>query len=805
MPSTDAPLSGVRILDTTVGEAGQIARLLADLGADVIKLEPSSGCPGRSQPPLVDGYSVGFSLRHANKRVVRLDAAKPLDRRRFLDLVNAADIVVDSGKHGLAEAFGTSCETLAARIDHLVAMSVTDFGTHGPRADWQATDAVLLAMASVLSRSGAPDGAPVLPPAGLAASTAAAQAAWAVLVAYYQRLRTGRGDVIDFSRYEAVLQALDPPFGAQGQAAAARGLDTVRRGRPRNQDSYPIFRCRDGWVRICILAPRQWRAMRAWLGEPAEFQDPRYDAISARAADFDRIRPLIAALFATHGGAELVEQGAARGVPIAGILTPAEVASCDHFRSVSAWTTAEIAGGTSVTVPDGCVVIDGQRAGIRWLAPTTGEPDTWWADRPAVTVTSEPALRPFDGLRILDLGVIVAGGELGRLFADMGAEVIKVESPSYPDGLRQARPGQVMSESFAWTHRNQRALGLDLRNGQGAEVFGKLVGQADAVFANFKPGTLAGLGFSFEALQQLNPRIILAESSAFGDRGPWSSRLGYGPLVRASTGITQLWATEHPVRLDSRHPFSDAVTVYPDHIVARLAAIATLAALIRRRRSDRGAHVHISQAETAVSQLDVLFATEWAREDGTAVTEDLSVHGVYPCAGDDEWCVISISTDAQWHAVLDVIGAAAIATDERFGTAEDRWCNRTQISLLLADHTRHLDREAIATALQHRGVPAAPMLRAGEILDEPQVRARGVYTDMTHPLFDVVLPAEAGPAPYRRIPPAELRPAPLLGADTVDVCRRLLDLSRPEIDRLLDEGVLHAPCTSRPTGQEQPA
>ncbi len=156
--------------------------------------------------------------------------------------------------------------------------------------------------------------------------------------------------------------------------------------------------------------------------------------------------------------------------------------------------------------------------------------------------------RPFDGLRILDLGVIVAGGELGRLFGDLGAEVIKIESATYPDGLRQTPPGQVMSRSWALTHRNEYALGLDLRSSQGADIFSRLVAGADAVFANFKPGTLASLGFPYAKLKQLNPRIVLAESSAFGATGPWSARMGYGPLVRATTGVTRLWTSEDRLR-----------------------------------------------------------------------------------------------------------------------------------------------------------------------------------------------------------------------------------------------------------------
>ena len=213
---------------------------------------------------------------------------------------------------------------------------------------------------------------------------------------------------------------------------------------------------------------------------------------------------------------------------------------------------------------------------------------------------------PFEGLRILDLGIIVAGGELSRLFGDLGAEVIKVESADYPDGLRQARIGDAMSESFAWTHRNHLGFGLDLRSAKGKEIFGRLVAEADAVFANFKPGTLTALGFSYDALHALNPRIVLAGSSAFGNRGPWSTRMGYGPLVRAATGVTRLWTSDDPDdQADTaRHAFYDATTIFPDHVVGRVTSIAALAALIHRDRTGVGAQVHISQAEVVVNQLD---------------------------------------------------------------------------------------------------------------------------------------------------------------------------------------------------------
>ncbi len=157
------------------------------------------------------------------------------------------------------------------------------------------------------------------------------------------------------------------------------------------------------------------------------------------------------------------------------------------------------------------------------------------------------------------------------------------------------------------------------------------------------------LGLTYDTLHALNPRVVLAGSSAFGNTGPWSTRLGYGPLVRATTGATRVWTSDDAPADGARHAFYDATTIFPDHVVGRIAAILALAALIRRDRDGAGAHVHISQAEVVVNQLDTLFVTEAALAAGAEVRTDTSVHAVCPCAGDDEWCVVSIGSDDEWR------------------------------------------------------------------------------------------------------------------------------------------------------------
>jgi crotonobetainyl-CoA:carnitine CoA-transferase CaiB-like acyl-CoA transferase len=773
LSENEALLAGMRVLDLCDGDADAVTRLLADLGADVLKVEQPGGNAARTQRPTLDGVSIPFALHNANKRAVVLDPAVEADRQMLVELAASADVVVDNGLPGRAFGFGTSCEELADRFWHLVAMDVTDFGRTGPYASWRATDQVLYAMCTALSRSGPAVGIPVLPPEGIASATAAVQAAWALLVAYFNRLRCGAGDYIDFSRFDAVVTAMDPPFGTQGQAATARKSGERWRGRPRNQDLYPIFACRDGFVRICVMSPRQWRGMRAWLGEPEQFQDPRFDTLGARAQAFGELGALIGAMFAERTRDELVAEGQSFGVPIAAVLTPSEALHSDHLDDVGALADAEIAPGVPARVPVGYWSVDGGRAGFRRSAPTVGaDALVWRTERFDPAPVGPVGVLPLTGIRVVDLGIIVAGGELSRLFGDVGAEVLKIESAAYPDGLRQKREHQAIGDSFARAHRNHLGVGLDLRSPDGAAVFADLVARSDAVFANFKPGTLAALGFSYDRLRELNPGIVLAESSAFGDEGPWSTRMGYGPLVRAATGVTFLWASDVP-NPAARHPFYDATTIFPDHVVGRITAIGALAGLVRRQRTGSGARIHVSQAEAGINQLDtrfVMLAAEAAGPGAAAhVTHDPAEHLVLACAGDDDWCVVSVRSDADRAAIASVTEGAAPAD----------WT------------ARHTPQE-VAELLQAAGVAAGPMYRPDEVYDHPQLRWRHVLTDMPHPLFDVPLPAETGPARFRNIPDAPQRPAPLPGADTRLVCRDVLGMTDQRTQELIDSGVMFA-------------
>ena len=213
--------------------------------------------------------------------------------------------------------------------------------------------------------SGPTTGRPVLPPSGIASATAAVQAAWAALVAYYHRLRCGS------RRLHRLLPVRGGPavpgsaVRLRGQAAVGRKQSgELWRGRPRNQQIYPTFACRDGYVRICLLSARQWRGMRAWLGEPEQFADPKFETSPPATPRRRSSTPPSPSCSVRRPWTALVAEGQRRGVPIAAVLSPADALASDHFRAVGALAESDVAPGTTLTVPVGPFVVDGRHAGL---------------------------------------------------------------------------------------------------------------------------------------------------------------------------------------------------------------------------------------------------------------------------------------------------------------------------------------------------------------------------------------------------------------------------------------------------------
>jgi crotonobetainyl-CoA:carnitine CoA-transferase CaiB-like acyl-CoA transferase len=747
----DLPLAGVRVLDAVPGILGSVGRLFGELGAEVIRVEPSDGGVDRTVGAAVDGVGLSFVAANLGKSVATIDL--PQDHDRLLDLAREADIFLESGLPSLDHA------ALRAAAPRLVHVSISDFGSVGPWRDWQASDAVLHALTGGLSRSGLPGRPPLLPPGQLTIETAASQIAVATLGAFIRTLRTGEGDRLDMSLLEAAMQSLDPGFGLNGSAQSGVPSWKQPRGRTDERFRYPILPCKDGFVRLCVLAARQWRNMFAWMGEPAEFAGPQWESLLVRYSSPDLL-PAITRFFASMTRREIEEEAAARGIPAAGLLDLDEAIGTPQMVARAAFIPIDIAPGCRLPFPNGTIEIDGQRAGARGPAPSPGGAATF-AGKPPGFAAQTPADYPLDGIRVLDMGVIVVGGETGRLLADLGADVIKVENAAFPDGQRQSRNNDPVSLTFAAGHRNKRGLSVDLKSLRGKGLFLDLVRQADVLLSNFKPGTLAALGFDKATLAAANPRLVTVDSSAFGPTGPWSGRLGYGPLVRASAGLSKQWT--YPAEPES---FSDTVTVYPDHVAGRIGTIGALALLIRRMRTGTGGSASVSQAEVMLAHKAAEIAALVARAEGGPVTENIEEDLLLACAGDDEWCVVTLQNAA------DRTAFAALAGDDAAGWARTR-----------------SPQEAMAQA-QAAGVPAGMMVRVVDLPDLPGFQALGTFRPATHPLIDTPFQIEGALTRFERVPPPDQRPAPRIGEHSIGVIKDWLGLGDADVATLIADKII---------------
>ena len=773
---TDLPLAGVRVVDRTSGAPAASARLLGELGAEVIRVEAPGGGADRDEGPMLAGVSLSFAAANLGKRAVALADGDPA----FDALLGEAHILIEDSAPGT----GLDPAALAARHPALVVVSVTGFGQTGPWAQWKATDPVLHALTGGLSRSGLPDRAPLLPPGELTIETAAVQIAAIALSSFIQRLRDGRGDTVDVALLEAGMAALDPGFGVAGSAQSGVPLWKMSRGRVDERFRYPIIPCADGHVRLCVLAPRQWRGMFAWMGEPEAFAGPEWEKLQTRFRSKELI-PAIAAFFADKTRAEIEAEAEAHGVPAAALLDLGEAVTTPQMTARHAIAKVEIAPGVTAPFPNGTIEIDGARAGIRGPAPALENAAAFTTDVPDWRAPP-PADRPLAGLKVLDMGVIVVGAETGRFLADMGADVVKVENGAFPDGQRQSRDDAPVSITFAAGHRNKRGLSIDLRSDAGKALFARLIAEADVLLSNFKPGTLAGLGFPPERLREINPRLVTVDSAAFGPTGPWSRRLGYGPLVRASTGLAKRWV--YPGEPDS---FSDGVTVYPDHVAARVGIVGALALLIRRMRTGEGGSASVSQAEVMLGHMAADVAALGAAAEGHRVDRPVppTPWGLFPAAGDDEWVVVSVRDEAEWHALCAAIEREELLDDPTLATAQDRADERGRIDRALTAWTRARSAEEAAAALQAAGVPAGYMLRVVELPHTAQHRALGTFREATHPLIDVAFAVEAGTA-RGRLPLPDQRPAPRLGEDSRGVVADWLGAGDEEIAALEAAGTI---------------
>ncbi len=776
------PLRGLRVIDCTDGWGELCARLLGDLGADVVRVEPPEGSRSRHLAPTHDGLGLFHAYRNIGKRPLSLDLGTDEGRRAMEEMLAGADIFIESSRPGESDT-GLDPAGVLSLHPHLVVTSITPFGRRGPYRHWEASDSVIEAMSGMMFKAGIPSKPPLIPPSQIANDIASTTAAFATLAACWQKARTGHGQHIDLSVMAATAQTTDWSMSS-ASVSRARGLpyNEVRNG---SGPVYSIYACKDGYVRMVVLSRRQWHSMRDWLGEPDYLQDERYDTFVGRMEIIELLQHLYTEHFSTMTRDEVSVEAQRRGIACTPVLTPEGVLANQHLRDRGTFMDLEVAPGTKGPVAAGFFEFDEARQHPR---PGKGSIDGWSPRSDPSGAAPEPSL-PFTGLRVLDFGIGGVGVEAGRLFAEYGAEVIKIETRVYPDFIRIITGGE-MNPSFASSSRSKQSFGVNAKEPAGLEVLLRLVALADVIIENGSTGTMDSLGVGFDVVHSLNPRAVMVNSQLLGSHGAWADWIGYGPSTQPIGGLVHLWNYD-----DQDFPAGSGA-IFPDHLAGRICAVGALAALHARSTEGVGCRVEVAQVEAVTGMIgDLLLKAGLAP--GSVVAQgnrrdDGAPWGAYQCAGGQQWCVITVRDDDEWLRLVDALDSPSWAQSPDLKTAAGRRGRHDEIDQHLGEWTSQRSKREVEAILQDHHVACGAVLTGTDLLDDPHLNALGYPVPINQQdLGPITLEGPCFTATGMS-EPIETQ-APRLGEHTRRICRDLLEMSDDDIDALMGAGVLEQP------------
>ena len=393
---------------------------------------------------------------------------------------------------------------------------------------------------------------------------------------------------------------------------------------------------------------------------------------------------------------------------------------------------------------------------------------------------------PLQGVRVVDLSRILAGPYCTMMLGDLGAEVIKIEQPGSGDDTRTWGPPWVGDQSayYLAINRNKRSVTLNLKSEAGRDLLCGLVAKSDVLIENFKAGGLAAMGLGYERLREVNPRLVHCSITGYGPDGPYAARPGYDFIAQGMGGIMS--ATGEP----DGQPMKVGVAI-ADVTTGMFACTAILAALRHRDQTGQGQHIDVSLLESVVAWLinlasAYLLAGEELPRTGNA-HPNIVPYRLFEAR--DKWFIVATGNDRQYQALCEVIGRSDLATEPRFRTNADRVAHRAELEAILAEIFPARDAEDWTQALLAVGVPSGPVNSVADVFADPQVLARQMLLEVEHPTLGTL--RQAGfPFKLSETPAEPRRHPPLLGEDTEEVLRDLLDVGPAEINRLRAEGAV---------------
>ena len=782
-----SPLKGLRVLDLSDEKGELCGRILGDLGADVLKIESSNGAVSRSLGPFSpDGTSLYYAYRNMNKRSASISFDTPEGAGDLFALIKQSDVLIETFLPGTLAELGMSPELLLSENPSLIIVSLTDFGQTGPDSSFVGTDEVVFARSGWLSVSGVIDKPPLLAPGSISYDTLGIVGAYATLLGILHRDRNGTGQHIDVSAVEALSQM--NTWGIPNASASEVSGGPATLTRSGDSPLYPHIPCADGFVRQVILAPRQWKALWEWMGSPESFADEYWESTINRYLNLDVINPLFWEHWQNKPMIEGCIEAQKRGVIATPMLKPTDVLANTHYKSRGTFQTLEITNGLTAPVMSGFAEVDGKRVGYRFPAPTFDQNDPEFSETPFPLPTKSltPADLPLEGLKVVDFGHGGVGVECGRMLAEYGADVIKIESWEYPDFIRIVLGG-TMTASFASSNRTKRAFGANLKNEKAREVVLELIKDCHVVIENNSTGTMDALGLGYEAIKQINPNAVMISSQLMGSKGDFANWNGYGPTIQTVSGLSWLWAFK------DGDPPPGTTAIHPDHLAGRLSAVFALAAIVNINRGAIGNHIEVAQVEVLLGTLGDLFCKEAIQPDSVIPQGNDSDRGApwgpFPCKDDDSWCVICVRNDEEWEKLSTLMHLDPEITKKYLSSAY-RLQHRETLNSIVSTWSVSLSSLEVEKICQNAGIPAGRVLNAAEQLSDEHLLARNFLpkVEQLGGVGEIILDGACIRGSKMASP--VITRAPLIGEHTEEICRENLLMESEEFESLLASGAL---------------
>ncbi|NKB97196.1 MAG: hypothetical protein GKR90_01665 [Pseudomonadales bacterium] len=793
-------ISDLRVLEISTGVApSYAAKLLADQGADVIKLEPPEGDTMRrwGQTNSDDGKDLSgyFIALNLNKK----SFVSPFTSSEVLfQLLRSVDILVHGLPTNEAENLGIGAAALAKDFPRLVTLSLTPFGRTGPYSNYAATDLTLTNAGGWANLCPATHSDPDLPPLKVTGDQCMLMSAIAgvmtVLAVWRDTQLTGIGEFIDFSMQAYVASVLE-----SGIPAYSYKEEVPTRSNPRSLIPWRIFQAKDAPVFIVCVEQDQWERLVELMGSPDWTQMETFADQPSRQENQDLVHMFVQEFVAEWEAEPLYHAAQAKRICVAPVLNLQQFANSEHLRARGFFTTIQQPGRGDIEVFGSSILGIEGRADTYLPAPQTGEHnDTVISelvaqnDTPTDATLDESRDKPLTGIRVLDLTWAWAGPFCSLNLAHLGAEVIRVESelradlyrrlPVYPVGIEE---GLNCSGMFNQWNQGKSSIAVNLGTEEGISIVKSLVAKSDVVVQNFATGVMDRMGIGYDTLKSIKPDIIVASISGYGQSGPYKDYMGYGPAIPPLTGLSA------GTGFIGGRPEEIGLSM-PDPTAGITAAYAITSALIKRDQTGVGDHLDISLWEaTAVLNMEAWmdFAQHGTQAERMGNRHrNMSPHGVFKCAGDDHWISIACRNDEEWRALAGLMDEN-LQVDATYKTLEERRANEDTLEALIATWTATQNRWDLTTLLQEKGIPAFPTLSVQDIVEDPHFREQEFIETIDHP--EVGARAHAG-IPWRlhRRQNGVISAAPCLGADTDTVLASVLEMSDEQRAKLYQQGTI---------------